>query len=123
MNKPLILAALAAFVLVGASYPEDSTKKDDTAAPPTSWRPCRTRTDDHCIQLYEHGVRAAYAQWLREHGIAPARLASASPRHHARHHRHAVQIASRCIESPRARAPREAARVPRPQAGASVSGM
>ena len=74
MKKPLVLAALSGLILVGAAYPDggrldydDSgfTQADDDDAPRT-YRPCRSRRDDNCIQLYERGVRAAYARWLRD---------------------------------------------------------
>jgi len=77
MKKPLMLAGLSLFVLIGAAYP-DAPKLNYAAAVmagttevtgPT-YRPCRRdRRDDRCIQLYERGVRTAYAEWLRDHGM------------------------------------------------------
>jgi len=73
MNKPLVLAVLSGLVLVGAAYPDGdqmgsgdrrhAARADDA---PRTYRPCRSRRDDNCIQLYERGVRAAYARWLRD---------------------------------------------------------
>jgi hypothetical protein len=118
MKKPLILAAFSAFVLVGAAYPDTPKLAYGPVvagdqAPATRWRPCRSRSDDHCIQLYERGVRAAYAEWLGAHGERDTRLAAATP--HRRHARHRVQVAQRCPESPVTTAAE-------PE-GSSVSGM
>jgi hypothetical protein len=126
MKKPAILAALSAFALIGAAYPAaprlDYVIDLDgggraTAAPATSWRPCRRdRRDDRCIQLYERGVRHAYAEWRRDHGVAVTRMAA---RHHRRAHRQQLALAARCAEPARA----SAAPAPRHEAGASVNGM
>lgn len=110
MPRTLVVALSAPMLLIGAAYPSDEkppTGVDrDYEAPmagPVTYRPCRPgRGDDRCIQLYERGVRTAYAQWLRERGPeAPrTRLAMGGPaeetapapprrRHHA---------ARRCIE-------------------------
>lgn len=72
MKKPLILAALSGLVLVGAAYPDFNKPDDETKGiqsrgePGQRYRPCRSRRDDRCIQLYERGVRARYARWLRD---------------------------------------------------------
>jgi hypothetical protein len=77
MKRVLILAGMSAFVLIGAAYP-DAPKlaygaavmagTADVTGP--TYRPCRRdRRDDRCIQLYERGVRASYAAWLREQGM------------------------------------------------------
>lgn len=70
MKKPLALFALSGLILVGAAYP-DFDKPDDeqgvaSAEGGQQYRPCRSRRDDRCIQLYERGVRAAYARWVRD---------------------------------------------------------
>lgn len=70
MKKPLVLAALSGLILVGAAYPGPADRDDEEYASSTEggriYRPCRSRRDDNCIQLYERGVRAAYARWLRD---------------------------------------------------------
>ncbi|MGQ0659937.1 hypothetical protein [Sphingosinicella sp.] len=70
MKKPLVLAALSGLILVGAAYPGPADRDDDQSASSSeggrTYRPCRSRRDDNCIQLYERGVRAAYARWLRD---------------------------------------------------------
>jgi hypothetical protein len=70
MKKPLVLAALSGLILVGAAYPGPADRDDDQSASSAeggrTYRPCRSRRDDNCIQLYERGVRAAYARWLRD---------------------------------------------------------
>jgi hypothetical protein len=66
-------------LLIGAAYPK--ADKVDPAeamfaptAGPLTYRPCRPGPgDDRCIQLYERGVRAAYARWQRERGPEPRR--------------------------------------------------
>ncbi len=88
MKKPLILAASALFVLIGAAYPQgpklayaDSVASDGDTAP-VRYRPCRRgRGDDRCIQLYERGVRLAYARWLRgkDDSEPETRLAQGGP--------------------------------------------
>lgn len=87
MNKSLIVAASALVFAVGAadksspklaydpsvfeSYegmggPIEALAEDDA---PVTYRPCRPGPgDDGCIQLYERGVRSAYAAWLRDGG-------------------------------------------------------
>ena len=73
MKKPLVLAVLSGLILVGAAYPDvDPLDYDEQGLAsadddgPRTYRPCRSRRDDNCIQLYERGVRAAYARWLRD---------------------------------------------------------
>ena len=70
MKKPLVLAALSGLILVGAAYPAaDRLGYDQEVTSGEGgqrYRPCRSRRDDNCIQLYERGVRAAYARWLRD---------------------------------------------------------
>lgn len=98
MKRVLILAGLSAFVLIGAAYPDAPrlaygaavmAGTSDVTGP--TYRPCRRdRRDDRCIQLYERGVRASYASWLREHGMGgPDTEYAAAPRRerHVRHHR------------------------------------
>ena len=90
MKKPLALAGLAAFTLIGAAHPDLNASSygdavavavDDEAVAPVRYRPCRGRNDDRCIQLYERGVRAAYAEWLRAHAPRRARMAAADAHH------------------------------------------
>jgi hypothetical protein len=112
MKKPLVLAGLSAFVLIGAAYPE-APKLNYAAAVmagtsevtgPT-YRPCRRdRRDDRCIQLYERGVRTAYAEWLRDRGMGGPDLRVAEtrerPDHVRRHRRQRVAMASvRCVDA------------------------
>src|SRR5690349_1445508 len=70
MKKPLVLAVLSGLILVGAAYPEmQRTGRGhhaDSAEGGQRYRPCRSRRDDNCIQLYERGVSARYARWLRD---------------------------------------------------------
>jgi hypothetical protein len=94
MKKPLALAGLSAFMLIGAAYPDmpqhsyagDAVVAQDHAVAPVRYRPCRGRNDDRCIQLYERGVRAAYAAWLREREPARVRMASGGPHEPANRH-------------------------------------
>ncbi len=78
MNKVLVLAFAAPLVLIGAADPKGIKLADgaETVAPadaPITYRPCRPGPgDDRCIQLYERGVRASYARWLRDRGHRPA---------------------------------------------------
>ena len=88
MKNVLPLAIAAPMLLLGAAYPKD---KDEGYAPAgivapapeaLTYRPCRPgRGDDRCIQLYERGVRASYARWLRDRGIerAPTQVAMGGP--------------------------------------------
>lgn len=70
MKKPLVLAMLSGFILVGAAYPDTHGSGRDREAANADggqrYRPCRSRRDDRCIQLYERGVSARYARWLRD---------------------------------------------------------
>lgn len=76
MKRVLVLAFAAPFILIGAAYPETAKlatgpETSDPAGAPVTYRPCRPGPgDDRCIQLYERGVRAAYARWLRDRGHA-----------------------------------------------------
>ena len=87
MARLLILAASAPLLLIGASYPGDKPgagydEPDYAAEAPVTYRPCRPGPgDDRCIQLYERGVRVAYARWLRDHGVTdrPTRAAMGGP--------------------------------------------
>ena len=89
MRKSLIVAASALVFAVGAaadkSYPRldyDFDMLDAVGgpyeevaqpAPRATYRPCRPGPgDDRCIQLYERGVRLAYARWLSE-GAEPGK--------------------------------------------------
>jgi hypothetical protein len=150
MKKPLALAALAAMILVGAAYPDADkpdgddaqySERDDRAAPRT-YRPCRSRSDDNCIQLNERGVRESYARWLRDgdpnhqpvrvararyrsqhaaahraHGQRAHHTMRAQPRQvaHARPHRAAyAQTRTRCVPIARRPAARSARAAPPP---------
>ena len=80
MARFLVLAASAPLMLIGAAYPGDkpgAMPADDRAyveEAPVTYRPCRPGAgDDRCIQLYERGVRTAYAQWLRAHDLSGQR--------------------------------------------------
>ena len=70
MKKPLVLATLSGLILVGAAYPDTgrSGRGQEVASADGGqrYRPCRSRRDDNCIQLYERGVSARYARWLRD---------------------------------------------------------
>ncbi len=118
MKKPLVLASLSAFVLIGAAYPE-APKLNYAAAVmagtaevtgPT-YRPCRRdRRDDRCIQLYERGVRTAYAEWLRDRGMGGPDVDVADRRERRdqvrRHRRERHAMASvRCVDSSAHRGP------------------
>ena len=109
MARLLVLAASAPLLLIGAAYSGDkpgAVYEDEPGAVeevPVTYRPCRPGPgDDRCIQLYERGVRAAYARWLRAHDIrdrtevamgGPLEPVADHPRHRA-HARHA----ERCID-------------------------
>jgi hypothetical protein len=84
MARLLVLAASAPLLLIGAAYPDkpmagypdgpDSAEYSDEGPEmvevPVTYRPCRPGPgDDRCIQLYERGVRTAYARWLRDHDV------------------------------------------------------
>jgi hypothetical protein len=109
MNKVFVLALSAPLLLVGAAYPKFQKDEAVMAEPseamveaPVTYRPCRPGPgDDRCIQLYERGVRAAYARWLRDHDVESPRTQVAMggpdepvdrPRHRAHHD------GSRCLE-------------------------
>lgn len=92
MKKVMTLAGLSLFALIGAAYPDAPQLHYGAAviagtsevSGPT-YRPCRRdRRDDRCIQLYERGVRVAYADWLRGHGMGGPDADMASARRHAR---------------------------------------
>ena len=84
MKRVLVLALAAPLILIGAAYPETKPAgHGPAAAAPESaavtYRPCRPGPgDDRCIQLYERGVPASYARWLRGrgHGPAPTQVAA-----------------------------------------------
>ena len=125
MNKPILLAALSGFVLIGAAYPApprlsytiDLDGGAAATAPTTSWRPCRRdQRDDRCIQLYERGMRAAYAEWRSAHGAA--RLAAAHQRQPRRHAQ--LALALRCPQPAGVARPTAP---PRPGEGSAVNGM
>ena len=72
MARLLFVAASAPLLLIGANYPGDKPVGSEPAElayaveAPVTYRPCRPGPgDDRCIQLYERGVRSAYARWLR----------------------------------------------------------
>ena len=72
MKKLLALAFTAPVLLIGAALPADQaavSASGQAATAPVRYRPCRAEpSDDRCIQLYERGVRASYARWLRTGG-------------------------------------------------------
>ena len=83
MRKALILSALALLIAVGAASTHrlryDSSvftgRGELTQTRPRVVReypPCiKGVREDRCIQLYERGMRRAYARWLAEHGVTP----------------------------------------------------
>lgn len=103
MTKLVALTLAAPAILIGAAYPEKAELAPagpvaaEQAAAAVTYRPCRPGAgDDRCIQLYERGVRASYARWLRDRGVAeprtqvaavggPAERSAPSPRHGADH--------------------------------------
>lgn len=112
MKKPLMLAGLSLFILIGAAYPDPpklnyaaAVMAGTTEVTGPTYRPCRRdRRDDRCIQLYERGVRSAYAAWLRDHGmggpelrVAERRVRPVDVRRH-RGERHAM-AAVRCVDT------------------------
>jgi hypothetical protein len=120
MNKLAVLSLSAPLLLIGAAYPKvDKSAEvyDDAGAyadaggypdeAPVAYRPCRPGPgDDHCIQLYERGVRASYARWLRHHdaGERPREVAMGGPDEpvmHARHRRDHADM--RCDDGDEAR--------------------
>ena len=107
MNRVVVLAVSAPLLLIGAAYPKFaeagpgvSDPPDYVAEGPVHYRPCRPGPgDDHCIQLYERGVRAHYARWLRDRrgGERPTQVAMGGPDEpvmHPRHRHH--EAATRC---------------------------
>jgi hypothetical protein len=114
MARLLILAAFAPLLLIGAAYPGEKPgsmhyASDDRAEAPVTYRPCRPGPgDDRCIQLYERGVRTAYARWLRDHGVTgrSTQVAMGGPEEPAprpqgrsrygRHEGHAERHTERC---------------------------
>jgi hypothetical protein len=109
MNRLAVLALSAPLLLIGAAYPK--VQKDEAvmvdepgyaAEAPVTYRPCRPGPgDDHCIQLYERGVRASYARWLRDHDPDAPRTQVAmggpeEPVAHRRHHGH--HDSTRCVD-------------------------
>ena len=94
MSRLLVLALASPLALIGAMHPETGGQPVPSAANPIpgplTYRPCRPGPgDDRCIQLYEPGVRAAYARWQRDRG-APVRVAMGGPDEPAAHARHAT---------------------------------
>ena len=99
MAKVLVLALSAPLLLIGAAYPADKPGVDadpyadepvgEIVEAPITYRPCRPGPgDDRCIQLYERGVRAAYARWLRDHRVSEpeTRVAMGGPVEEPRAH-------------------------------------
>src|SRR5690348_4021545 len=73
MARLLFLVVSAPLLLIGATYsgyqPDASTsvQLSYAEAGPVSSRPFSPGPgDDRCIQLYERGVRSAYARWRRD---------------------------------------------------------
>ena len=119
MNRLLVLALGAPMILIGAAYPEKIKNIDAHPAPPLeqeaarTYPPCRPGAgDDRCIQLYERGVRAAYARWQREHGDAQAsRVAMGGPMEdedaaRPRRRHYAAHRPDRCADPHHREAPR-----------------
>lgn len=87
--KVLAIALSAPLLLIGAAYPDKPGSggaglhpAEEAMAGPVTYRPCRPGPgDDRCIQLYERGVRASYARWLRQRGVeeAPVQVAMGGP--------------------------------------------
>lgn len=100
MKKPLVLALLSGFVLVGAAYPEAPTPTGVSTgqAPVATYRACRRGdpSDDRCIQLYERGVRASYARWQAAHGGERTEVAAAEPRRARPHRSQRLALNERC---------------------------
>jgi hypothetical protein len=106
MARLLLIVASAPLLLIGATYPgdkpdpmsDDGAYMDEAAI---TYPPCRPGPgDDRCIQLYERGVRGAYASWLREHEGEGERseVAMGGPMEPIAHHprRHHDEHADRC---------------------------
>ena len=116
MARLLLLAASVPLFLIGAAYPAAKTGEKPDAMPeggryylqeasPVTYPPCRPGPgDDHCIQLYERGVRSAYADWRRRQQGATdqgAEVAMGGPMERAAHQpraRHRGDHAERCLE-------------------------
>ena len=108
MTRLLFLAASAPLLLIGAAYPGDkpadvyADEPDYVEAAPVTYRPCRPGPgDDHCIQLYEPGVRRAYAHWLREHDVGeePVQVAMGGPDEPVAHRRrHRDHHGEQCLD-------------------------
>jgi hypothetical protein len=109
MNRLTVLALSAPLLLIGAAYPR--FQKDETvmveepgyaAEAAVAWRPCRPGPgDDHCIQLYERGVSASYARWLRDHDSDAPRtqVAMGGPEEPVAHRRrHGHRDGTRCFD-------------------------
>ncbi len=113
MKRPLILSVSAAFLLIGAAYPDQpklgysmDVAAADEADAPVRYRPCRPGPgDDRCIQLYERGVRLAYARWLRgkDDREDEVQLARGGPYQQAAPLRHRTDTAVRCVDPANAR--------------------
>jgi hypothetical protein len=79
MKRVLPIVLAGPLVLIGAAYPDEKMDYHAAAGPApaavaTGYRPCRPGPgDDRCIQLYERGVRASYARWMRGREVEPAR--------------------------------------------------
>ena len=116
MAKVLVLALSAPLLLIGAAYPPEKPgaeaipyadeTADEMVEAPVTYRPCRPGPgDDNCIQLYERGVRSAYARWLRDHGaegterrVAMGGPVEPAPVHHARRRHHDADAPDRCMD-------------------------
>lgn len=83
MRKSLVFSAVALLLAVGAAS-TDRLRYDSSVfsgrGELTQTRPKVVREyppciegvrEDRCIQLYERGVRRAYARWLADHGVTP----------------------------------------------------
>lgn len=129
MKSLPVLAIAAPLLLIGAAHPDQAMRHDPAAAysvevnhGPITYRPCRPGAgDDRCIQLYESGVRASYARWLRERRdeqLAQVAVGGPdTPAHRARPHTPSRHLSAgpvpqqigqmRCLEPPAVReAPR-----------------
>lgn len=99
MQSLLILAFAGPLLLIGAAHPGSGAAGDGGAAAPAAaaeYPPCRPGPgDDRCIQLYERGVRASYAEWRRSGDATATRVAMGGPATHSAHHRHAPGAESR----------------------------
>ena len=100
MHKVLALAFSTPLLLIGAAQPEPPPAD----AVQLSYRPCRPGPgDDRCIQLYERGVRTAYAHWRREQADGPrTELAMGGPIEPRVAAPHPAAAAPYCVEPPAA---------------------